>query len=65
LKEIGAGVRASNDFQELGDYNPTSVLSLLTIPIQNLSMYLKANGILLASVAPKAVSSAVHPLLCS
>lgn len=52
LKEIGAGVRASNDFSELGDYNSNirSITAYNTdsrvIPV------LRSNGILLANVVP-------------
>jgi len=53
LKEIGNGVRGSNDFAELGEFNPT---------IRSIAAYntdsrvintLKANGILLASITPE------------
>ena len=52
LKEIGSGVRASNDFSELGDYNSNirSITAYNTdsrvIPV------LRSNGILLANVVP-------------
>ena len=53
LKEIGAGVRASNDVSELGDFN-TNIRSIVAyntdsrvIPI------LRSNGILLAGVTPE------------
>jgi imidazolonepropionase-like amidohydrolase len=53
LKEIGSGVRGSNDVSELGDLNP----SLRSIVAYNTDSKiintLKANGILLASVTPE------------
>lgn len=53
LKEIGAGVRASNDFQELGDFN-SNIRSIVAYNTDSKFInVLKANGILLASVAPE------------
>ncbi|MEO5682427.1 MAG: amidohydrolase family protein [Chitinophagaceae bacterium] len=53
LKEIGSGVRASNDFTEIGDYNP-SVRSIVAYNTDSkIINTLKANGILLACVAPQ------------
>jgi len=53
LKEIGSGVRGSNDFLELGDYNP-SVRSIVAYNTDSkIINTLKANGILLAGVAPQ------------
>lgn len=53
LKEIGSGVRGSNDFQELGDLNP-SVRSIVAYNTDSkIINTLKANGILLAGVTPQ------------
>lgn len=53
LKEIGAGVRGSNDFQEIGDYNP-NVRSIVAYNTDSKFInVLKSNGILLAGVTPE------------
>lgn len=53
LKEISSGVRASNDYAELGDYN-TSIRSITAYNTDSRVInVLKANGILLASVTPQ------------
>jgi imidazolonepropionase-like amidohydrolase len=53
LKEIGAGVRGSNDFSELGEYN-SNVRSITAYNTDSRVIgVLRANGILLASVAPE------------
>ena len=53
LKEIGSGVRGSNDFSEIGDYNP-SVRSIVAYNTDSkIINTLKANGILLAGIAPQ------------
>ena len=53
LKEIGSGVRGSNDFAEIGDYNP-SVRSIVAYNTDSkIINVLRANGILLAGVAPQ------------
>lgn len=53
LKEIANGVRASNDYAELGEYNP-SVRSIVAYNTDSkIINTLKANGILLACVAPQ------------
>ena len=53
LKEIGSGVRGSNDVQEIGDLNP-SVRSIVAYNTDSkIINTLKANGILLAGVAPE------------
>lgn len=53
LKEIGSGVRGSNDVVEIGDYNP-SVRSIVAYNTDSkIINTLKANGILLAGVAPQ------------
>ena len=53
LKEIGNGVRGSNDFLELGDLNP-SVRSIVAYNTDSKFInVLKANGILLAGVTPE------------
>jgi len=53
LKEIGNGVRGSNDFQELGDYN-NSIRSVVAYNTDSkIINTLKANGILLAGVTPQ------------
>ena len=52
LKEIGNGVRGSNDFQEIGEYNP-SVRSIVAYNTDSkIINTLKANGILLACIVP-------------
>lgn len=52
LKEIGSGVRGSNDFLELGDLNP-NVRSIVAYNTDSKFInVLRANGILLAGVAP-------------
>ncbi|HZE85420.1 MAG TPA: amidohydrolase family protein [Puia sp.] len=53
LKEIANGVRGSNDFSELGDLNP-SIRSIVAYNTDSKVINtLKANGILLASIAPQ------------
>ena len=53
LKEIGSGVRGSNDFSEIGEYNP-SIRSIVAYNTDSkIINTLKANGILLACVAPQ------------
>lgn len=53
LKEIANGVRGSNDFEELGDLNP-SIRSIVAYNTDSkIINTLKANGILLACVVPQ------------
>jgi len=53
LHEIGNGVRGSNDFQEIGDYN-NSIRSIVAYNTDSkIINTLKANGILLAGVTPQ------------
>jgi imidazolonepropionase-like amidohydrolase len=53
LKEIGNGVRGSNDYLELGDLNP-SVRSIVAYNTDSKIIgTLRANGILLAGVTPE------------
>jgi imidazolonepropionase-like amidohydrolase len=53
LKEIANGVRGSNDYDELGDLNP-SIRSIVAYNTDSkITNTLKANGILLASVTPQ------------
>ncbi|MDR0793556.1 MAG: amidohydrolase family protein [Chitinophagaceae bacterium] len=53
LKEIGAGVRGSNDYRELGDLNP-NIRSITAYNTDSRVInVLKANGILLASITPE------------
>jgi len=53
LKEIANGVRGSNDFEELGDLNP-SIRSIVAYNTDSkIINTLKGNGILLASVTPQ------------
>ncbi|MBS1934603.1 MAG: amidohydrolase family protein [Bacteroidetes bacterium] len=53
LKEIANGVRGSNDYSELGDFNP-SVRSIVAYNTDSKIIgTLRANGILLASVTPQ------------
>lgn len=53
LKEIGSGVRGSNDYRELGEYN-TSIRSITAYNTDSKFInVLKANGILLASITPE------------
>ncbi|MEO7530121.1 MAG: amidohydrolase family protein [Sediminibacterium sp.] len=53
LKEIGSGVRGSNDFSELGDFN-SNVRSIVAYNTDSkFTNTLKANGILLASITPE------------
>ncbi len=52
LKEIGSGVRGSNDYDEIGEINP-SVRSIVAYNTDSkIINTLKAQGILLAGVAP-------------
>lgn len=53
LKEIGSGVRGSNDFLEIGEYNPTIRSIVAYNTDSKIINTLKANGILLACVAPE------------
>ncbi|HVU99383.1 MAG TPA: amidohydrolase family protein [Puia sp.] len=53
LKEIGSGVRGSNDYQELGDLNP-SIRSIVAYNTDSKIIgTLRANGILLAGTTPE------------
>lgn len=53
LKEIANGVRGSNDYQELGDLNP-SVRSIVAYNTDSKIIgALRANGVLLAGVTPE------------
>ena len=53
LKEIGSGVRGSNDFEELGDLNP-NIRSIVAYNTDSkIINTLKANGILLAGTTPE------------
>jgi imidazolonepropionase-like amidohydrolase len=53
LKEIANGVRGSNDFEELGDLNP-SIRSIVAYNTDSkITGTLRANGILLASITPQ------------
>ncbi|MBV9986889.1 MAG: amidohydrolase family protein [Chitinophagaceae bacterium] len=53
LKEIANGVRGSNDYSELGDYN-TSVRSITAYNTDSKVInVLRGNGILLASITPE------------
>ena len=53
LKEIANGVRGSNDYLELGDYN-TSIRSITAYNTDSrIINVLKSNGILLASITPE------------
>src|SRR5258708_4964553 len=66
LKEIGSGVRGSNDFQELGDLNP-SIRSIVAYNTDSKIIgTLRANGILLAGTTPEggtiSGSSSIVPL---
>lgn len=52
LKEIGAGVRASNDFSELGEYN-SNIRSITAYNTDSRVIgVLRSNGILLANIVP-------------
>lgn len=53
LKEIASGARGSDDFRELGDFNP-SIRSIVAYNTDSkIINTLKANGILLAGVTPE------------
>jgi imidazolonepropionase-like amidohydrolase len=53
LKEIGSGVRGSNDFQEIGDLNP-SIRSIVAYNTDSRIIgTLRANGVLLAGTTPE------------
>ena len=53
LKEIANGVRGSNDYSELGDYNP-NVRSITAYNTDSRVInVLRGNGILLASITPE------------
>lgn len=53
LKEIGSGVRGSNDYQEIGDLNP-SIRSIVAYNTDSKIIgTLRANGILLAGITPE------------
>lgn len=53
LKEIGSGVRGSNDYEELGDLDP-SIRSIVAYNTDSkIINTLKTSGILLAGVAPQ------------
>jgi imidazolonepropionase-like amidohydrolase len=53
LNEIGSGVRGSNDYEEIGDLNP-SIRSIVAYNTDSKVIgVLRSNGILLASVTPQ------------
>lgn len=53
LKEIGSGVRGSNDFSEIGDMNP-NVKSIVAYNSESkIINTLRSNGILLANIVPQ------------
>ena len=53
LKEIGSGVRGSNDFSEIGDLNP-NVKSIVAYNSESkIINTLRSNGILLANIVPQ------------
>jgi imidazolonepropionase-like amidohydrolase len=53
LQEVGSGVRATNDFQELGDYN-ANIRSIVAYNTDSRVInVLRTNGILLAQVTPQ------------
>ncbi|MFI5185969.1 MAG: amidohydrolase family protein [Chitinophagales bacterium] len=52
LKEIAASVRGSNDYQELGEWNPNVQSAVAYNTDSKIINTLKSNGILLANVAP-------------
>ena len=53
LKEIANGVRASNDYTELGEFNP-NIRSITAYNTDSrVTGVLRSNGILLASIAPE------------
>jgi imidazolonepropionase-like amidohydrolase len=53
LKEIANGVRGSNDYEELGDLNPSVRAIVAYNTDSKIINTLKGNGILLASVTPQ------------
>lgn len=53
LKEIGNGVRGSNDYRELGDLNPSVRAIVAYNADSKITGTLRANGILLAGVTPQ------------
>ena len=53
LKEIANGVRGSNDFQELGDLNPTIRSIVAYNTDSKIIGTLRANGVLLAGTTPE------------
>ncbi|HEV8287358.1 MAG TPA: amidohydrolase family protein [Chitinophagaceae bacterium] len=52
LKEIANAVRGSNDYQELGEWNPNVQSAIAYNTDSKIINTLKANGILVANVAP-------------
>lgn len=53
LKEIGSGVRGSNDFSEIGDLNP-NIKSIVAYNSESkIINTLRSNGILLANIVPQ------------
>jgi imidazolonepropionase-like amidohydrolase len=52
LKEIANAVRGSNDYQEIGEWNPNVQSAVAYNTDSKIINTLKANGILLANVAP-------------
>lgn len=53
LKEISGSVRGSNDYRELGDYNPNIRAVVAYNTASSMINILKANGILLAETVPQ------------
>ena len=52
LKEIANAVRGSNDYQELGEWNPNVQSAVAYNTDSKIINTLKSNGILLTNVAP-------------
>jgi imidazolonepropionase-like amidohydrolase len=63
LKEVGAGTRGSNDYNEIGDINP-SIRALVAYNTDSKVInVLRSNGILLANVIPQEEESVSNSLI--
>lgn len=63
LKEVGSGVRGSNDYEEIGDINPSIRAIVAYNTDSKVINTLRSNGILLANVVPQDEESASSTLI--
>jgi len=63
LKEVGSGVRGSNDYNELGDINPSVRAIVAYNTDSKVINTLRSNGILLANIVPQDEESVSRTLI--